>query len=163
MNAAVGEIKKLNESLSQLRQENIVLKVRLVSYFEIWRSSRSPFPSLGSGRYKLLRASKSELRTSEAHWDLGLTYTVRHRSFFWKIEQTSKYFDQEETLRLKRIAAASEKPHDTPSYSSTTVTAVSGFVTLVQTLFLLASPSQICLYRLDPRQRCYQQPTSTRP
>ena len=31
---------------------------------------------------------------------------------------------QEETLRLKRIAAASEKPHDTPSYSSTTVTAV---------------------------------------
>ena len=68
MNAAVGEIKKLNESLSQLRQENIVLKVRcLVSYFEIWRSSRSPFPSLGSGRYKLLRASKSELRTSEAH------------------------------------------------------------------------------------------------
>ena len=28
MNAAVGEIKKLNESLSQLRQENIVLKVR---------------------------------------------------------------------------------------------------------------------------------------
>ena len=78
-------------------------------------------------------------------------------------KQTSKYFAQEETLRLKRIAAASEKPHDTPSYSSTTVTAVSGFVTLVQTLFLLASPSQICLYRLDPRQRCYQQPTSTRP
>ena len=31
---------------------------------------------------------------------------------------------QEETLRLKRIAAASDKPHDTPSYSSTTVTAV---------------------------------------
>jgi len=31
---------------------------------------------------------------------------------------------KEETLRLKRIAAASEKPHDTPSYSSTTVTAV---------------------------------------
>ena len=29
MNAAVGEIKKLNESLSQLRQENIVLKVGL--------------------------------------------------------------------------------------------------------------------------------------
>merc|ERR1719414_2579302 len=56
MTAAVGEIKKLNEQLSQLRQENIVLK--------------------------------------------------------------------EETLRLKRIAAASEKPHDTPSYSSTTVTAV---------------------------------------
>ena len=27
-------------------------------------------------------------------------------------------------MRLKRIAAASEKPHDTPSYSSTTVTAV---------------------------------------
>lgn len=40
-------------------------------------------------------------------------------------KQTSKYFAQEETLRLKRIAAASEKPHDTPSYSSTTVTAVS--------------------------------------
>ena len=31
MNAAVGEIKKLNEQLSQLRQENIVLKVRLSS------------------------------------------------------------------------------------------------------------------------------------
>jgi len=56
MTAAVGEIKKLNEQLSQLRQENIVLK--------------------------------------------------------------------EETLRLKRIAAASDKPHDTPSYSSTTVTAL---------------------------------------
>merc|ERR1712241_253759 len=57
MNSAVAEIKKLSEQLSQMRQENIVLK--------------------------------------------------------------------EETLRLKRIAAASEKPHDTPSYSSTTVTAVS--------------------------------------
>ena len=34
-------------------------------------------------------------------------------------------FLQEETLRLKRIAAASEKPQDSPSYSSTTVTAVS--------------------------------------
>jgi len=56
MNSAVAEIKKLSEQLSQMRQENIVLK--------------------------------------------------------------------EETLRLKRIAAASEKPHDTPSYSSTTVTAV---------------------------------------
>jgi len=31
---------------------------------------------------------------------------------------------KEETLRLKRIAAASEKPSDSPSYSSTTVTAV---------------------------------------
>jgi hypothetical protein len=29
MTAAVGEIKKLNEQLSQLRQENIVLKVGL--------------------------------------------------------------------------------------------------------------------------------------
>jgi hypothetical protein len=57
MSAAVGEIKKLNDQLSQLRQENINLK--------------------------------------------------------------------EETLRLKRIAAASEKPHENPSYSSTTVTAVS--------------------------------------
>jgi len=56
MNAAVVEIKKLNESLSQLRQENIMLK--------------------------------------------------------------------EETLRLKRIAAASDKPNDAPSYSSTTVTAM---------------------------------------
>jgi len=56
MSAAVVEIKKLNDQLSQLRQENIVLK--------------------------------------------------------------------EETLRLKRIAAASDKPHDSPSYSSTTVTAV---------------------------------------
>jgi len=56
MSSAVAEVKKLNEQLSSLRQENIVLK--------------------------------------------------------------------EETLRLKRIAAASEKPHDTPSYSSTTVTAV---------------------------------------
>ena len=34
MNAAVGEIKKLNEQLSQLRQENIVLKVRLSSPVE---------------------------------------------------------------------------------------------------------------------------------
>lgn len=56
MSAAVVEIKKLNDSLSQLRQENIMLK--------------------------------------------------------------------EETLRLKRIAAASDKPNDSPSYSSTTVTAV---------------------------------------
>jgi len=56
MSSAVAEIKKLNDQLSALRQENIVLK--------------------------------------------------------------------EETLRLKRIAAASEKPQDTPSYSSTTVTAV---------------------------------------
>ena len=32
-------------------------------------------------------------------------------------------------MRLKRIAAASDKPHDTPSYSSTTVTAVSYVVT----------------------------------
>merc|ERR1719450_1634486 len=56
MSAAVVEIKKLNDSLSQLRQENIMLK--------------------------------------------------------------------EETLRLKRIAAASDKPSDSPSYSSTTVTAV---------------------------------------
>ena len=38
---------------------------------------------------------------------------------------TKQFLAQEETLRLKRIAAASEKPHDTPSYSSTTVTAVS--------------------------------------
>jgi len=56
LSSAAAEIKKLNDQLSHLRQENIVLK--------------------------------------------------------------------EETLRLKRIAAASEKPHDTPSYSSTTVTAV---------------------------------------
>ena len=34
MNAAVGEIKKLNEQLSQLRQENIVLKVSLSSSVE---------------------------------------------------------------------------------------------------------------------------------
>ena len=34
MNAAVGEIKKLNEQLSQLRQENIVLKVSLSSPVE---------------------------------------------------------------------------------------------------------------------------------
>ena len=34
MNAAVGEIKKLNEQLSQLRQENIVLKVSLSSLQE---------------------------------------------------------------------------------------------------------------------------------
>jgi len=56
MSEAVTEIKKLNDQLSQLRQENIALK--------------------------------------------------------------------EETLRLKRIAAASEKPTDSPSYSSTTVSAV---------------------------------------
>jgi len=55
MSATVVEIKKLNDQISQLRQENIVLK--------------------------------------------------------------------EETLRLKRIAAASNKPQDSPSYSSTIVTA----------------------------------------
>merc|ERR1712096_582456 len=55
MSATVVEIKKLNDQISQLRQENIVLK--------------------------------------------------------------------EETLRLKRIAAASIKPQDSPSYSSTIVTA----------------------------------------
>jgi len=71
MNAAVGEIKKLNESLSQLRQENIVLK--------------------------------------------------------------------EETLRLKRIAAASEKPHDTPSYSSTTVTAVGPQTEVLPTTHIYAA------------------------
>ena len=56
MSAAMVEIRKLNDSLSQLRQETIMLK--------------------------------------------------------------------EETLRLKRIAASSDKPNDSPSYSSTTVTAV---------------------------------------
>ena len=35
MNAAVGEIKKLNESLSQLRQENIVLKVRNLVFLSL--------------------------------------------------------------------------------------------------------------------------------
>ena len=38
MNAAVGEIKKLNESLSQLRQENIVLKVRNYFLETVFRS-----------------------------------------------------------------------------------------------------------------------------
>ena len=55
MSAAEVKIKKLNDQINQLRQENIVLK--------------------------------------------------------------------EETLRLKRIAAASDNPHDSPSYSSTIVTA----------------------------------------
>jgi len=71
INAAVGEIKKLNENLSQLRQENIVLK--------------------------------------------------------------------EETLRLKRIAAASDKPHDIPSYSSTTVTAVGPQSELLPTTHIYAA------------------------
>jgi len=71
MTAAVGEIKKLNEQLSQLRQENIVLK--------------------------------------------------------------------EETLRLKRIAAASDKPHDTPSYSSTTVTAVGPQTEVLPTTHIYAA------------------------
>jgi len=69
--AAVGEIKKLNEQVSQLRQENIVLK--------------------------------------------------------------------EETLRLKRIAAASDKPHDTPSYSSTTVTAVGPQTEVLPTTHIYAA------------------------
>jgi len=69
--AAVGEIKKLNEHLSQLRQENIVLK--------------------------------------------------------------------EETLRLKRIAAASEKPLDSPSYSSTTVTAVGPQAEVLPTTHIYAA------------------------
>ena len=71
MTAAVGEIKKLNEQLSQLRQENIVLK--------------------------------------------------------------------EETLRLKRIAAASDKPHDTPSYSSTTVTALGPQTEVLPTTHIYAA------------------------
>lgn len=43
MNAAVGEIKKLNESLSQLRQENIVLKVRSLASLSllIWLEKSS--------------------------------------------------------------------------------------------------------------------------
>ena len=76
MNSAVAEIKKLSEQLSQMRQENIVLKV-------------------------------------------GREY-LNYECFY-----PNHPNPQEETLRLKRIAAASEKPHDTPSYSSTTVTAVS--------------------------------------
>lgn len=71
MTAAVGEIKKLNEKLSQLRQENIVLK--------------------------------------------------------------------EETLRLKRIAAASDKPNDTPSYTSTTVTAVGPQTEVLPTTHIYAA------------------------
>jgi len=71
MSAAVVEIKKLNDQLSQLRQENIVLK--------------------------------------------------------------------EETLRLKRIAAASDKPHDSPSYSSTTVTAVGPSTDVLPTTHIYAA------------------------
>jgi len=71
MGAAVTEIKKLNDQLSQLRQENIVLK--------------------------------------------------------------------EETLRLKRIAAASEKPSDSPSYSSTTVTAVGPSNEALPTTYIYAA------------------------
>jgi len=71
MATAVTEIKKLNESLSQLRQENIALK--------------------------------------------------------------------EETLRLKRIAAASDKPHDSPSYSSTTVTAVGPQTEVLPTTHIYAA------------------------
>jgi len=71
MASAVTEIKKLNESISQLRQENIVLK--------------------------------------------------------------------EETLRLKRIAAASDKPHDSPSYSSTTVTAVGPQTEVLPTTHIYAA------------------------
>merc|ERR1719402_2040994 len=71
MSAAVGEIKKLNDQLSQLRQENIVLK--------------------------------------------------------------------EESLRLKRIAAASDKPHDSPSYSSTTVTAVGPSNEALPTTYIYAA------------------------
>ena len=61
MNAAVGEIKKLNEQLSQLRQENIVLKVSLsssvetiVGVLEGLFSSSSDF-----GRYKLLKENQT--------------------------------------------------------------------------------------------------------
>jgi len=71
MSAAVVEIKKLNDSLSQLRQENIMLK--------------------------------------------------------------------EETLRLKRIAAASDKPSDSPSYSSTTVTAVGPSTDVLPTTHIYAA------------------------
>ena len=71
MSAAVVEIKKLSDQISQLRQENIVLK--------------------------------------------------------------------EETLRLKRIAAASDKPHDSPSYSSTTVTAVGPSTDVLPTTHIYAA------------------------
>lgn len=71
MSAAVVEIKKLNDNLSQLRQENIMLK--------------------------------------------------------------------EETLRLKRIAAASDKPTDSPSYSSTTVTAVGPSTDVLPTTHIYAA------------------------
>jgi len=71
MSAAVVEIKKLNDNLSQLRQENIMLK--------------------------------------------------------------------EETLRLKRIAAASDKPNDSPSYSSTTVTAVGPSTDVLPTTHIYAA------------------------
>merc|ERR1719228_707688 len=71
MTAAVSEIKKLNDQLSQLRQENIALK--------------------------------------------------------------------EETLRLKRIAAASEKPTDSPSYSSTTVSAIGPSAEPLPTTYIYAA------------------------
>jgi len=71
LTAAVTEIKKLNDHMSQLRQENIMLK--------------------------------------------------------------------EETLRLKRIAAASEKPMDSPSYSSTTVTAVGPQAEVLPTTHIYAA------------------------
>jgi len=71
MTAAVTEIKKLNDHMGQLRQENIMLK--------------------------------------------------------------------EETLRLKRIAAASEKPMDSPSYSSTTVTAVGPQAEVLPTTHIYAA------------------------
>ena len=81
MNAAVGEIKKLNEQLSQLRQENIVLKVSLsssvetiVGVLEGLFSSSSDF-----GRYKLLKENQT-WRTSTVHRDLDHAYIVWHNT-----------------------------------------------------------------------------------
>jgi hypothetical protein len=71
MSAAVGEINNLNDTLSNLKQENIVLK--------------------------------------------------------------------EETLRLKRIAAAIDKPYDSPSYSSTTVTAAGPQTEVLPTTHIYAA------------------------
>ena len=74
------------------------------------------------------------VRTNLVYWDISEVYTLSHTAdsraldchSLWRVisEAELMWFEQEETLRLKRIAAASEKPHDSPSYSSTTVTAV---------------------------------------
>ena len=91
---------------------------------------------MNKSRYKLPILRDLRLRTNLVHLDIDQIYTTSDMQIILehKIDIVHYHSDlhfppQEETLRLKRIAAASEKPHENPSYSSTTVTAVSQSLT----------------------------------